>query len=152
MLGPIIHRPARAGIVPLNFSMSETPQVVSPFKSKSGLRRILNAFQYSVMGLWTAVRSEHSFRQELMIVLPGVLLALFLPVSAVEKLLLAGVLVLVLIVELLNSSIEAAIDRISLETHPLSKNAKDFGSAAVALSLGLALLTWGVLLYPVVFG
>lgn len=132
--------------------MSETPQVVSPFKSKSGLRRILNAFQYSIMGLWTAVRSEHSFRQELMVVLPGVLLALFLPVSAVEKLLLAGVLVLVLIVELLNSSIEAAIDRISLETHPLSKNAKDFGSAAVALSLGLALLTWGVLLYPVLFG
>lgn len=152
MLGLIIHRSARAGIVPLNLLMSETPQVVSPFKSKSGLRRILNAFQYSVMGLWTAVRSEHSFRQELMVVLPGVLLALFLPVSAVEKLLLAGVLVLVLIVELLNSSIEAAIDRISLETHPLSKNAKDFGSAAVALSLGLALLTWGVLLYPVLFG
>jgi diacylglycerol kinase (ATP) len=73
--------------------------------------------------------------------------ALSLPVSAFQKLVLVGVLVLVLIVEIINSALEAVVDRISLERHPLSKNAKDLGSAAVALSILLATMTWVVVLY-----
>jgi diacylglycerol kinase (ATP) len=129
-------------------SMSDTTELISEFKSKSGFKRVFNAARYSIAGLLTAVKSEHAFRQELAVVLPAAILALLLPVSRLEKLLLIAVLVLVLIVELLNSAIEAAIDRISLDRHPLSKNAKDFGSAAVALAVVLAALTWVVLLYP----
>lgn len=128
--------------------MSENRPVVSQFKSKRGLKRIISAARYTLSGLATAYRTEHAFRQELMLVSVGVVVALLLPVAAVEKLLLVGVLVLVLIVELINSAIEAAIDRISLDVHPLAKNAKDFGSAAVGLSLALAGLTWAVLLFP----
>lgn len=75
--------------------------------------------------------------------------ALMLPVSAVEKLLLIAVFVLVLIVELINSAIEAVVDRVSLERNPLSKNAKDFGSAAVFLTLFLAAVTWLVVLWSI---
>ena len=77
----------------------------------------------------------------------GTIIALMLPISAFQKLALIAVLVLVLIVELLNSAVEAVVDRVSLERHPLSKNAKDFGSAAVLLSLFLVAATWGVVLY-----
>jgi diacylglycerol kinase (ATP) len=123
----------------------------SEFKSRGGLLRIRNAARYSFQGLRAAVRGEHAFRQELMLVLPSTVLALLLPVPALEKLMLVAVLVLVLIVELLNSAVEAAIDRISLERHPLSKNAKDFGSAAVALALALAAATWAVIVLPLVW-
>jgi diacylglycerol kinase (ATP) len=83
-----------------------------------------------------------------MIAVPGIIVALLLPVSRLEKLALIASLVLVLIVELLNSAIEAVVDRVSLDRHSLSKNAKDLGSAAVMLSFILALVTWGVVLYP----
>jgi diacylglycerol kinase (ATP) len=106
---------------------------------------------YSIDGLRTAWKSEHAFRQELMIAVPAGIFALWLPVSALEKLLLIGVLILVLMVELINSAIEAVVDRISLERHPLSKNAKDFGSAAVALALTLAAVTWAVIVLPLFF-
>ena len=129
--------------------MSDSPPLVSEFKSKSGLRRVWKAMRYSLAGLHTAFKSEHAFRQELMVALPAGVLALLLPVSALEKFLLVGLLVLVLIVELINSAIEAAIDRISLERHPLSRNAKDFGSAAVALAILLAVAGWGTILAPV---
>jgi len=122
-------------------------QPVSEFKSKSGLRRVLAAFFYSMDGLKSAWRNEHAFRQELMLCVPGVVIALLLPVSAFQKLALIAVLILVLIVELINSAIEAVVDRISLERHPLSKNAKDFGSAAVLLATLLAGATWAVVLY-----
>ncbi len=79
---------------------------------------------------------------------PGILVALLLPVARLEKLALVAVLLLVLIVELLNSAIEAVVDRVSLERHALSKNAKDLGSAAVLLSCALAAVTWAVVLYP----
>lgn len=79
---------------------------------------------------------------------PGVLVALFLPVSGLEKIALIAVLMLVLIVELLNSAIEAVVDRVSLDNNPLSKNAKDFGSAAVMLALLLAVATWAVIALP----
>jgi len=120
---------------------------VSEFKSKSGLKRIFSAFFYSIDGLKAAWRHEHAFRQELGLFVAGTLVALVLKVSAFEKLVLIAVLVLVLIVELINSAIEAVVDRISLERHPLSKNAKDFGSAAVLLACLLAAATWAVVLF-----
>lgn len=130
--------------------LNQTP-AVGAFKSRGGLRRIVGAASNSVAGLVTAWRIEHAFRQELFVVLPGVVVALLLPVGSIEKLILIGSLVLVLIVELLNSAIEATVDRISLDRHPLSKNAKDFGSAAVMLTFLLALAAWLVVIWPLVF-
>jgi diacylglycerol kinase (ATP) len=126
---------------------SNMKQPVSEFKSKSGLKRIFSAFFYSIDGFKAAWRHEHAFRQELILFVIGTVVALVLPVSPLQKLLLIGVLVLVLIVELLNSAIEAVVDRISLERDPLSKNAKDFGSAAVFLTFFLAAATWAVVLF-----
>ena len=120
---------------------------VSEFKSKSGFRRIVNASNYSIQGLATAWRIEHAFRQETLVFVLGVIFAFILPVSGFQKLVLIGVLLLVLIVELINSAFEAVVDRISLERHPLSKNAKDFGSAAVGLTVVLAAITWATILY-----
>jgi diacylglycerol kinase (ATP) len=130
--------------------MSESQHVASEFKSKRGLKRILPAVFYAFDGLKSAWKSEHAFRQELAIVIPGIIVALFCPVMALEKLLLIGVLVLVLIVELINSAIEATVDRVSLDRHPLSKNAKDFGSAAVFLAVLFAGITWLVILVPAI--
>ncbi|MFZ6640500.1 diacylglycerol kinase [Undibacterium sp. TC4M20W] len=126
--------------------MSEKEQAVSEFKSKSGLRRIFSAILYSIDGLRSAWKNEHAFRQELVMVVSGAVIALFLPVSAFEKLMMIAVLVLILVVELINSAIEAVVDRVSLERHTLSKNAKDFGSAAVLLTVLIALATWVVIL------
>ncbi|XLZ70098.1 diacylglycerol kinase [Massilia sp. SR12] len=120
---------------------------VSEFKSKSGLKRIFSAFFYSMDGLKTAIRSEHAFRQELALFVVGSIAALLLPVSAFQKLVLIGSMVIVLIVELINSAIEAVVDRVSLERHPLSKNAKDFGSAAVLLACLLSGAAWAVVLF-----
>jgi diacylglycerol kinase (ATP) len=128
--------------------MSNHDPQFSEFKSKSGLRRIFSAFFYSIAGFKTAWKHEHAFRQELMLAIPGAVIALIVPVSSLEKLLLISVLVLVLIIELMNSSIEAIVDRVSLERHPLSKNAKDLGSAAVFLAVSLAVATWVVILLP----
>lgn len=120
---------------------------VSQFKSKNGLKRIIGAFGYSLDGLRSAWRLEAAFRQEMLLMVVGSISALSMQISAFEKFMLIGVLVLMLIVELINSAIEAVVDRISLDHHPLSKNAKDFGSAAVALSIGLAVTAWGVVLF-----
>jgi diacylglycerol kinase (ATP) len=119
----------------------------NPFKGKTGLLRIWHAFHNSCAGL-AAGWQESAFRQE--VVLAAILIptGLLVPVAPVERALLVAVVVLVLIVELLNSGIEAAIDRISLERHPLSKRAKDIGSAAVLISLLLVALVWGVILVP----
>ena len=128
--------------------MIDKQQSGSEFKSKGGISRIFSAFFYSVDGFKSAWRNEHAFRQELILVIVGVVVALLLPVTARDKLALIGVLVLVLVVELLNSAIEAIVDRVSLDVHPLSKNAKDFGSAAVLLTLILAGAVWAVILWP----
>ena len=112
------------------------------FKGRRGLQRVLNATGYSLDGLRAAWTHEDAFRQELMLAAVLIPVATFLPVSLVEKILLVGVVVLVLIVELLNTGIEAAVDRDSLEINSLGKRAKDFGSAAVMLSLLLAGGTW----------
>ena len=130
--------------------MSMSEQQTSEFKSKSGVKRIFAAFFYSIEGLQTAWRSEHAFRQELMFVVPATIIALLLPVPALQKLALIAVLILLLIVELINSAIEAVVDRVSLERHPLSKNAKDFGSAAVLLALIIVIATWAVIVLPLV--
>lgn len=130
--------------------MTDKQPEISEFKSRSGIGRIFPAFLYAMHGLRTAWRSEHAFRQELMLVVPGTVLALLLPVSAIERLALIAVLILLLVVELINSAIEAVVDRISFERHPLSKNAKDFGSAAVLLTLSLAVVTWGVIVLPLI--
>ena len=129
--------------------MSEHP--ISEFKSKSGVKRIYAAFFYSIEGFKTAWRIEYAFRQELLLAVPASIVALLLPVAALEKLALIAVLLLLLIVELINSAIEAVVDRVSLERHPLSKNAKDFGSAAVFLALLLAGATWAVIVLPLLF-
>ena len=115
----------------------------SPYKGKTGLRRVLNATRYSLAGLAAAARHEDAFRQELF------LLAILAPVeftlgkSAVERVLLIGCLFLVLIVELVNSAVEATVDRISFEDHRLAKRAKDIGSAAVMLAMLNAAVVWG---------
>jgi len=127
--------------------MSVKEPAVSEFKSKSGLKRIFSAFFYSIDGFKSAWRNEHAFRQELVLVVIGIVTALLLPVSAFEKLMMIAVLLLILVVELLNSAIEAVVDRVSLERHVLSKNAKDFGSAAVLLTLIIAVATWSVILF-----
>jgi diacylglycerol kinase (ATP) len=119
----------------------------SEFKGKRGWQRIVTATANTVDGLVAAWQNEAAFRQEFVAVAAGTICALLLKISAFEKLVLIGVLVLVLIVELINSALEAVVDRISLERHPLSKNAKDFGSAAVALAIGLAVAAWAVVLY-----
>ena len=126
--------------------MSDEP-ASSAFKSRGGLQRIASAVRYSLAGLRSAWKHEHAFRQEMCIILPATVAALLMPVTALEKLLLMASMVLVLVVELLNSAIEAVVDRVSLERHPLSKNAKDFGSAAVMLSVLLAAACWAVVLW-----
>ena len=115
-------------------------------KGQRGLRRVLNAARYSLDGLRAAWAHEDAFRQELVLAAIMIPAALLLPVALVEKILLVGVVVLVLIVELLNTAIEAAIDRDSLEINPLGKRAKDYGSAAVLFSLLLAGGTWAAIL------
>ncbi|NDU85818.1 MAG: diacylglycerol kinase [Ferrovum sp.] len=120
----------------------------SPYKGKKGLKRIWNALGYSVAGFVDAYRHESAFRQE--VALCGVLIPLSLMVhaSAEGHALLIGSLMLVLLVELLNSAVEATVDRISLENHRLAKRAKDIGSAAVLVSLVNAASVWGwVLLF-----
>lgn len=119
----------------------------SEFKTKRGLARILAACRNTWDGFAWAWRSEAAFRQEIVVLGIATAVALALPVSGFQKLALVGVLIMVLVVELVNSAIEAVVDRISLERHPLSKVAKDMGSAAVALALLLAVATWGVVLY-----
>ena len=115
-------------------------------KGQRGLRRVLNATVYSLDGLRAAWRHEDAFRQELVLAAVMIPTAVLLPVTLVEKTLLIGVVMLVLIVELLNTAIEAAIDRDSLEINPLGKRAKDYASAAVMLSLLLAGGTWAAVL------
>ncbi len=120
--------------------------MMSPFKGQTGFKRILNATVYSLAGLRAAFTGEAAFRQLLLINLVLVPLAFYLDVSRIERALMVAVCLLALIVELLNSAVEAAIDRISLELHPLSKNAKDMGSAAQFTALSLIALVWAIIL------
>jgi len=127
------------------------PKNPSPYKSKGGLRRISTAVGYSYQGLRAAIRHEAAFRQELLLALILVPSAFFLGRNALEVLLLISAVFLVLIVELINSAIEALADAITLESHPLLGRAKDLGSAAVFLALTYAAVVWLSLLILRVF-
>ena len=122
-------------------------QSVSEFKSKSGLKRVYHAMGYSFAGLKAAWEHEHAFRQEMLVFVIGTGVALGMQISSFQKLFLIAVMGFVLIVELINSAIEAIVDRVSLERHPLSKRAKDLGSAAVMLSMFVAGASWLVVLF-----
>ena len=126
--------------------MSAVPQQESPHKGKTGIQRILNATRWSFEGLGAAARHEYAFRIELVVFALAAPLGLWLGRTGLERALLLGCLFLVLIVELLNSAIEAAVDRVSLDNHRLAKRAKDIGSAAVMLSLANAAVVWLLIL------
>jgi diacylglycerol kinase (ATP) len=118
----------------------------SPYKGLTGVRRVINATRNSFAGFAEAVRCEDAFRQELALAAVFVPLAFWVGHNGFERALLVGSVLLVLIVELLNSAIEATVDRISFENHHLAKRAKDIGSAAVMLALVCAGLTWLLIL------
>ncbi|GFM85923.1 diacylglycerol kinase [Pseudomonas cichorii] len=118
----------------------------SPFKGQTGLKRILNAAGYSLDGLTAAFKGEAAFRQLVLLNVVLIPLSFVVNVSRAEQALLIAVCLLALIVELLNSAVEAAIDRISLDLHPLSKNAKDMGSAAQLVALAIIAVVWGLIL------
>ncbi len=120
---------------------SPDQSIANPQKNRRGLQRIWHASLISLAGL-QAGWSETAFRQEVLLALVLIPLGLWLGHTWVERALLAGAVLLVLIVELLNSGIEASIDRVGLQWHPLSKRAKDLGSAAVMLSLLLCAGIW----------
>ena len=119
----------------------------SPFKGKTGLRRLMNAFGYSMAGLKAAYQNEDAFRQEVLLAIILLPLAFFLEHEAIGPALMVGSVLLVMVVELLNSAVEATVDRISLENHLLAKRAKDIGSAAVFISLVNLALVWGLVLF-----
>ncbi len=119
---------------------------VNPHKA-TGLRRLVNALSYSLSGLQLAWRDEAAFRQEIILAIVLVPVAFMMPVDLTQRVLLVASVMLVLVVEMINSAIEATVDRISLDIHPLAKRAKDMGSAAVLLVLTNAILTWTMILW-----
>ncbi|MBJ9720921.1 diacylglycerol kinase [Acinetobacter calcoaceticus] len=118
----------------------------SPYKGKTGLKRILNATGYSISGFKAAYKNEAAFRQIVLINLILIPVSFFLDVTRGEHALMIIVCLFAMIVELFNSAIEAVVDRVSLEKHQLSKNAKDMGSAAQFVALSIIAVTWLVIL------
>ena len=118
----------------------------SQHKGVTGLRRIRNALRYSIDGLNAAYRHEAAFRQEVWLAAVLIPLALWLPAGGVGKALMIASVLLVLIVELLNSAVEAVVDRVSLEKHERAKRAKDAGSAAVLVALVNVVVIWALVL------
>ena len=131
--GPVRIRPLnRAGCTAME----------NPYKRKTGALRAWSALSHSLAGIAAALKHESAFRQEALLAAVLLPAAFFMPVTGVGKALMAGSVLLVLIVELVNSAVEAVTDRISLERHPLAKRAKDLGSAAVMLALVNVPLVW----------
>jgi diacylglycerol kinase (ATP) len=126
--------------------MSEESEINYKKASGTGIRHLINATRWSYSGLLAAVKNESAFRQELAGMLISLPVAYWITETPLEFALLMAVNLLVLVVELLNSAIEAAIDRISLEHHPLSGLSKDYGSAAVMTSLLLAAIVWAAMI------
>ena len=118
----------------------------SHHKGKTGLKRVWNAFFYSMEGFRAAWKHEDAFRQEMVLALVLIPLALLLEHGGLGRAMMIASLLLVLIIELINSAIEATVDRISLENHRLAKRAKDIGSAAVLIALVNVLVVWGLVL------
>lgn len=116
-------------------------------KSKGGVGRIFKAMRYSCQGFIAAWRDEHAFRQEMMFCVPMIGLAAFLPVTPTQKALLIGSMLLIIVVELLNSAVEAVVDLVTVEHHEMAGKAKDIGSAAVMLCFGNAAVVWGLILF-----
>ncbi|WP_439503368.1 diacylglycerol kinase [Methylophaga sp.] len=116
----------------------------------TGCKRLLYAFGYSIQGLFAALRYETAFRQAFLLLLIAGIGSFFLEVSSVERLAMITVLLLVVMVEALNSAFECVIDRISIEPHLLSGRAKDYGSLAVLIALIIALATWLTILWPLI--
>jgi diacylglycerol kinase (ATP) len=127
---------------PVSHQLGLDPANESPFKGKTGLRRVWNALHYSLAGLRAAYLCEDAFRQEIWLAALLIPLALWLPVSWMGSGLMVASVLFVLVVELLNSAIEAVVDRVSLENHRLAKRAKDIGSAAVLISLLQVAVVW----------
>lgn len=127
-------------------TLMSNSEETSEFKSSDGIKRIFNAFGYSLQGLGASLRHEAAFRQELILCLVLLPVAIFLPVGLLGKALMIGSLFIVLITELLNSAIEWTIDYISLEKHPFAKRVKDMASAAVFLSLTHVAVIWGLVI------
>jgi diacylglycerol kinase (ATP) len=125
----------------------DSGQLESPHKGKTGLKRVWNALFYSFAGLKAAFKHEDAFRQEVLLAALLIPAALFMPASGMGKAMMIGSVLLVLIVELLNSAVEAAVDRISLDQHRLAKRAKDIGSAAVFISLVDVAVVWLLVLF-----
>jgi diacylglycerol kinase (ATP) len=119
----------------------------SPHKGKTGVKRLFNALKYSLAGLQAAFRNEDAFRQEVMSACVLVPLAFYLETDMLSRAMMIACVLLLLIVELLNSAIEATVDRISLEDHRLAKRAKDIGSAAVLVSTINLVVVWGLILW-----
>lgn len=119
----------------------------SPHKGKTGLGRLWNALHYSLEGFKAAYQHEDAFRQEVRMAIVLIPLGVYLGQTGVERALLVASVLLVIVVELLNSAVEATVDRISLENHRLAKRAKDIGSAAVLASLITLAAVWGLLLW-----
>ncbi len=122
------------------------PKDATQLKGKTGLIRLFNAFKYSLQGLRAAFKSEAAFREECFLLCLIVPFVLWVPVSFVEKLLLLLTALLVILVELLNSAIEAVVDRIGTDYHELSGRAKDIASAGVLLAMIIMIVTWGAIL------
>ena len=118
----------------------------SPHKGKTGITRLRNALGYSLQGIRAAFRHEDAFRQEVALAALLIPVALLIEGSGIGRSLLIGSILMVLIVELLNSAVEATVDRISFEDHNLAKRAKDIGSAAVFISLLNVVVTWAMVL------
>jgi len=125
------------------------PANESPFKGKTGLSRVWNAFNYSMAGLKAAYLCEDAFRQEVWLAVVLIPTTFVLPVPWIGRGLMIASVLLVLLVELLNSAIEAVVDRVSLENHRLAKRAKDIGSAAVLVSLVTVIVVWACVLLEV---
>jgi diacylglycerol kinase (ATP) len=136
---------------PLGADDPLAPLPFNPYKGNRGVTRAWHALKNSLNGFRVAIREESAFRQELTLAAIFVPCGVFVPVSPVERAALLASVFLVLIVELLNSSVEAAIDRISLERHELSKRAKDFGSAAVMVALFVCVMTYGLIVGPLLW-
>ena len=118
------------------------------YKGKQGLTRLFNALGYSRDGLAAAWKNEAAFREEVLLAIVAIPLAVFLGETGVDRALLIGSILLILIVEILNSGLEAIVDKASPEKHELAKQAKDMGSAAVLLSLISAATVWACVLWP----
>jgi diacylglycerol kinase (ATP) len=118
----------------------------SPHKGKTGIRRLINAFNYSRSGLKEAFRNEDAFRQEVLLAVVLIPLTLLIEREMFGRALMIGCVLLLLVIELINSAIEATVDRISLEDHRLAKRAKDIGSAAVLIGLVNLAVVWTLVL------